>query len=318
MFRRFLLACALLVPVTAVAAPRSSSLSWVRLDGAESCLAAPDLARAVEARLGRTVFVTPATADLAVEGRVEPLGAGAVGWRAVLKLTDAAGKPLGDRTVESHAAACDELGRTVAVTLALMIEPPGTPAEPPVATPPAPPPPPPPPPPDNPRRWQVGIDGSLTGGAGAVPGVGIGGITVVRVRPPGFIPLVAQGELVPFSRVGDEAAHTDFTRLVGGVQGCPLALTRANVTLDGCLGVDAGVIFVLETTAAVDATEKVVVQAHGALHLRWNVVGPLVLRAGLHPIVPLRSVSFVDSAGEVVYTPAPVAGFVDVGLGLAL
>ena len=199
----------------------------------------------------------------------------------------------------------------MAVTLALMIDPPGAPE------PPLPPPPPPEPAPiPAPPRWQVGVDGALTGGAGAVPGVGVGGLLAVRVRPPAFVAFVAEGTLVPFSRVGTEAAHTDFTRLLGGAQVCPFTLDRGPVTLDACLGVDAGVLFVLDSTESLTATERVLVDAEAALHARWTVVGPMVLRAGLHPTVPLRAVSFTTTDGAAVYTPAPVAVYLDVGIGV--
>lgn len=292
---------ALALRANLAAAETTSSLSWVRLDGAESCIAAPALARAVEERLGRTIFVPPSGAQLAVEGRVER-GEGDVRWRAVLQLTDPAGAVIGDRVVESRAETCDELGRAAAITIALMIDPVGAEPEPPseLAAAPAVP------------RWRFGIDASLTGGWGAVPGVGVGGIGLVWVRPPGFVPVVAQGELVPFART----AGVDLARMVGGLQICPLAIAMEDVTLDGCVGVDAGVIFVLASDSPVSATEKVVVQAAGALHLRWRVVGPMVVRAGLHPVVPLRPIQFTTTDGAPLYTAAPLAAYADAGLGL--
>ena len=55
----------------ATSTKRTSSLSWVRLPGAESCLAASELSTRVEAKLGRAVFVSPSVADLAIEARAE-------------------------------------------------------------------------------------------------------------------------------------------------------------------------------------------------------------------------------------------------------
>ena len=49
-----------------------ASLSWVRLPGAEGCIAAPALAEAVERRLGHPVFSPAPSATLSVEGWVEP------------------------------------------------------------------------------------------------------------------------------------------------------------------------------------------------------------------------------------------------------
>jgi hypothetical protein len=292
---------ALVTPAFAEAG--TSSLSWVRLEGAESCLGAPELARAVEAELGRPVFVPPGGAALAVEGRAER-GVGV--WRAVLRMTDATGAVLGDRVLESRADTCDELGGVVATTLALMLDPLAPPTEPPPA------------PPEPPRpRWRVGVDVALTGGAGTVPGVGIGGVAIFVVRPPRFVPLLVQGELVPFARVPITGGQIDLARTMGGAQICPFALGQSALTLDLCVGVDAGVVFVLHSTTDLIASEFALVQAHGAAHLRWRVFGPLVARAGLHPIVPLRPVSFSTADGATVYSPAPVAGFLDVGVGLS-
>src|SRR5262245_9058418 len=70
-------AVALLVWIALVAfapaarAQRTSSLGWVRLAGAEQCIATQQLAQRVEQRVGRAVFVSASQADLAIEGRVE-------------------------------------------------------------------------------------------------------------------------------------------------------------------------------------------------------------------------------------------------------
>ncbi|MCA9605485.1 MAG: hypothetical protein KC619_07810, partial [Myxococcales bacterium] len=99
---------------------RTSSLSWVRLEGAEGCIASAALAQAVEARLARDVFVSAADAGLAVEGRVERDGEI---WRAHIEVVDAAGTSLGERSLESAEASCDQLGELATVTIALMIDP---------------------------------------------------------------------------------------------------------------------------------------------------------------------------------------------------
>jgi hypothetical protein len=100
-------------------APKKSSLSWVRLEGAESCVATQPLARAVEQRLGRSVFVSASEAELSVEGRVEKKK----NWRAHVEVRDAQGKLLGKRDLESTAASCDSLTAPLALALAVMIDP---------------------------------------------------------------------------------------------------------------------------------------------------------------------------------------------------
>jgi hypothetical protein len=129
-------------------ARRTSSLSWIRLAGADGCVSTQDLARDVELRLGRPVFVSPARADVSVEGHVEPLRGG-TGWRATIVLRDAQGAPLGTRELSRKDASCDAMREPVALVIAVMIDPdaalsPAPPPAPPIAsTGEAPPPPPP-------------------------------------------------------------------------------------------------------------------------------------------------------------------------------
>src|SRR5689334_7531634 len=47
-------------------AQRTSSLSWVRLPGAETCIPTQTLAERVEQRVGRQVFVSASQADLSL------------------------------------------------------------------------------------------------------------------------------------------------------------------------------------------------------------------------------------------------------------
>src|SRR5437762_12901629 len=61
----------------AEATKATSSRSWVRLPGAESCISTPDLGARIEKHLGRAVLVSPSIADVSIEGRVETVGAGA-------------------------------------------------------------------------------------------------------------------------------------------------------------------------------------------------------------------------------------------------
>lgn len=92
----------------------------MRLEGAESCVATQPLARAVEQRLGRSVFVSASEAELSVEGRVEKKNKS---WRAHFDVRDAQGKLLGKRDLESSAASCDSLTGPLALAIAITIDP---------------------------------------------------------------------------------------------------------------------------------------------------------------------------------------------------
>lgn len=310
---------------------RTSSLSWVRMPGAEGCLASAPLARAVEDQLDRHVFVSAADADLAVEGRAERVDDG---WRAVIQVTDAEGAILGERTLESAAEACDELGEMATVAVALMIDPLTAPAEPDR----------PDPPPDaEPRErvvvrtervevpvevpvpveppprpgWRVEIDAALVGSVGLSPLLNLGGMSELIFEPPGFVPFAIHAAVFPFSRAEQSSgAHADFFHVHGGVQICPLGLRDGGLALHGCLGVDAGAVFVVGGDLAVDETERVIGQGHVALRGHWDVVGPLTIRLGLHLLIPFRQDDPFTSAGAPFYTPEPVAGMADLGVGL--
>jgi len=69
----------------------------------------------------------------------------------------------------------------------------------------------------------------------------------------------------------------------------------------------------------VSESERLIGQAHAALRGHWDVIGPLTIRAALHLLVPFRHDVFVaDVAGAPVqvYAPEPVAGMLDLGVGI--
>ena len=324
---------------------RSSSLSWVRLEGAERCVASAALAQAVERRLDRDVFVSAADASLAVEGRIERRQGG---WRAVIHIVDADGASLGERTLESHEPTCDQLGELAAVTIALMIDPltaPPTPSEetpgpdrdPPVEPPPEPHNPEPPnPEPENPEpdpphlpspappapedpSWMVDIQVGLGGSLGLLPTPMIGGLSTVIVHPPGFIPILIEAALFPFSRAEASSGHADLLHAHAGVQLCPLWFREGRFAAQGCLGVDAGAVLVIGGDLNVESSERVIGQAQAVIRGDYRIVGPLTLHASVHLIVPFRHDAFAASIGGVrteFYQPEPIAGMVDLGIGI--
>ena len=97
------------------------SLNWVRVPGAGSCICPGELARRVEARLGREVFFSSAVADVAVEGHIGPRRK--KGWIAILVISDSDGKILGSRTLETEEADCRSLDEALALVIAVSIYP---------------------------------------------------------------------------------------------------------------------------------------------------------------------------------------------------
>lgn len=107
---------------TAPVSRPSVSLQWVRAAEAQGCVDGRELARRVESKLRRATFGAPRDAELIIEGSAERRGDG---YRAELRTYDAEGKALGSREVLSDRSSCDELSETVAVVLAVMIDPAG-------------------------------------------------------------------------------------------------------------------------------------------------------------------------------------------------
>lgn len=120
MTRSWIVASVLLLNTTTAHADdrTTAALNWVRLPGAESCIAPQALARAVEARVGRPVLSPLARADWALEGRVERRGGL---WVATLSATRGDGV-LGSRTVQSSAPDCAALDPQILIVVALLLD----------------------------------------------------------------------------------------------------------------------------------------------------------------------------------------------------
>jgi hypothetical protein len=105
-------------------ATRGPALNWVRMQGADDCIAAVELADRVEARLGRRVFTRVNDAVLVIEGRVGPAADG--GFSAVLRVSDPDGTLYGVRELNSPNPDCRALDEVVALIIAITIRPDGS------------------------------------------------------------------------------------------------------------------------------------------------------------------------------------------------
>lgn len=330
-----------LVHAQAPATPRTSSLSWVRLPGAEECVATQPLARAVEERLGRTVFVSAAQADVSVEGRIEPKSKG--GWHAVITLRDARGALLGTRELARDEKSCDAIREPLALVIAVMIDPDAAlgprsaPPPPPVAPPPEPPPAPPGPtiiverervyvpvPPKPPSApWRFEASAAAITGLGLVPGAPIGAYVGWILEPPRFIGLEGYAALWPFGTKGSDAGGSAAFQLayVGGAL-CPLKLHTEAVHLYGCAGMQLGVWRSDGAGLAVPASAgfRPVVNEVVEGRLSVKVIGPFVFRTGLALVVPIFRDHFVytrsDGSSAELFRMSVIATTLDVGVGV--
>lgn len=162
-------------------------LDYQRGPGAQTCASAEQLALAVEARLGRRVFVPAAQAQLHAELRAQRVGRG---YRITLQLFDRDRRPLGRRQLSTQARHCSALDEALALVVSLaadvtLPEPSAEPARPvPLDTPldipataPA------------PRQpWQVRLSAGVTLLGGFLPGAALAAALEVELAPAQFWP----------------------------------------------------------------------------------------------------------------------------------
>jgi len=300
---------------------KTSSLSWLRMPGADSCVATQPFARAVEERLGRSVFVSAAQADLSVEGRIEKRRGGP-GWHAVITVRDAKGVTLGTRELERPDGSCEAMTEPLALIVAVMIDPdaamrpktsPTPSAEPerdasPPSTDAAPPAPAttatasaapattsaavdaPPPPSPSPSRdpWRFEGHGAITASNGLTPTL-TGGAGVEAILYPPRIPIGFRGYtmlFLPTDKTADGArASFDMLYLGGGL--CPTWRTRVSVM--GCLGGQLGVLRPRAETPNRGISESLlpIWNAMAELRLHVPIVAPIGVAAGVGAGIPL-------------------------------
>ncbi len=294
---------------------KPSSLSWVRLDGADSCIATQALARAVEARLGHSVFVSPSAAELSVEGRVGPVtGDVAVKWRATVTLRGKDGLALGTRTMESGDAACSGLDDKLALAIALMIDPdalshpdPPPPKDPPPKDPPpkdpdpkivyvpVPTPPPPPPPPK--PSWQVEPAAGVAMVVGLTPQLGFAVVGAATVQSPiRFVGFRVSGQFVFPNGVDLPIGRAEVWLAKGSASFCPLVGEAGRFYPRVCVGGSLAVFHAggigLPTSRSGDTA---ILDGHVEVIASYRIVGPLVV--GAHAVLGVNLIR-----GEVTYT----------------
>jgi hypothetical protein len=321
------LALLCVVAGASAASGRTSSLSWVQLPGAEACGGASEIARAVERHLGRAAFVSPAQADVSIEGHAEREGER---FRAVLVLRDSAGAQLGTRQIESDVADCSELRENVALAVALMIDPDAVlhpaPQRPPSL----------PPPPRvviqrvevpvdmvPPAPWQVEPGASAVIGGGFMPSASVGVLLGATILPPRFWPLEVYGGVWEAQSV---AAHPSgsarFTAAFGGLGLCPLRVRSADLAFQLCGAGQVGVVssepagFVTSQSGSLP-TVHLVADAHVSLDVARGV---LVRAGGSLGVALLRSeFAFDNSAGtQTLFDPPTLAATADLGVAVTL
>lgn len=296
---------------------RTSTLGWARLPGAESCVDGRDLARGVERRLGRPVFVPPSSAELGIEGHVAVAPPPAA-YRAVLHLRDEAGALLGTRELEGNDPGCGDLASSVELAVALMVDPDAAaswvaPAPPPAIAAPIAAPGPAPvdapgedaPAAPGPARppWTFLVAAGPTVAAGVVPGVAPGAHLRARLDPEGFPAVGLSTVIIPPSETHDVRFLAGF----GGVAVCPWTGEVAVVHLAPCLGFAAGALDMAATTVGM-------AQPFVEVSVSRRLAGRVVLSVTPSVATPLLRPTLTH--GSVVFEVPPVAGHLDLGIGV--
>lgn len=324
---------------------RTSSLSWLRMPGAEACIATQALARSVEDRLGRHVFVSAAEADVSVEGRIEKRAAG--GWRSVITIRDAKGALLGTRELDRPEAACPAMNEPLALVIAVMIDPdaklsssppPLPPAPAPAAPAPAPAPAPlpapsatppalppdadsAPPPTKDPWRFQGDAVATVTSGLApqVAPGGSIAGTLFLPRLPIG---LRGYGSLFLPTTAEQDGARASFDLFYLGSAICP-TLRRPAIVATLCFGGHLGVIRSHPETLGRNVADKteVIWNAVSELRVTIPVLAPVAVTAGASAVLPLLRPTFeytrtgaLASAAE-LHKVSSFAMAADVGIG---
>jgi len=302
---------------TAGAAGARYRLELVRADGAGSCPGAATIERDVMLRLGRDPFAQ--TGERGIEIVLERSESV---WRAKLFLRVDAKQPDAVRVIESEAADCAELGKSVSLAVALAIAPelePEPRPTPPRSEPPCPPVAPPPPPPPPPRASLHG-EASLRGlfSPQLLPGASVGTALSVSVRG-NLLGASFGGLFFPENELREAGARLGFGISAGFISGCLWARAAAP-QLWGCLGARAGVLHaVVYAPQPEHPGDRFWSAVTSELGLRQHMFGRLFVDAGAAAIFPLVRYRFqIDAAPLPIYEQgaALVEGFVGLGLQL--
>ena len=300
---------------------RTSSLSWIRLDGAESCVATQDLAREVEQRLGRRVFVSASQADVSVEGHVAPQK-NAPGFRAEITIRDSKGALLGTREIVHPEATCVAMHEPLALIIAVMIDPdaklldhplPLDPKKTPALD---------PKPHPVPVAWRFDAGGGGVATLGLLPNVGLGVTVGGILEPPHFIGLAGAGTFWFDDTIAAGGGKITFSLLTlsGGL--CPLLFHSARFQAYGCAVGQIGLLRARSTGFTDPRPETYSPFLAGALEARGTlrIFGPLSARAGATFLVPVLRDKFTYRTDAGVETEAfqmsPVAAIADFGFGV--
>jgi hypothetical protein len=300
-------------------------LSVERGPGAEACADQPQLARSVERRLRRRVFVTVSEASLRLRVRFEQHGEE---LQARIELSNVDGTPRGTRTLVTTGH-CSKLDDSLALSMALLVDEPPEPEAPTAARATAP----------KPRPttrsiaipaevaaprepWQFALGVAGKGVWGALPGVRPAAVLNLRLVPPVFPAILLQGEgFWPARAERNETSGARFQLLRMGLSVCPELVHGSHADVSLCLGQQVSWLAVEGYGFDHDAKQQrlgyaFVLGGEGRLRL----LSPISLRGFLGAELPLLRDRF-SSAGrgaQELFRPSPAGISAEIGLEVRL
>lgn len=258
------------------------------------------------------MFVSASQAELSIEGRIEPRSKR--GYVAVVSVDDRSGRPLGSRKLATSRADCRALDQTVALAIALMVDPDAALSRKPARQAAAPPPVSAPrprviekrvpvyvpvpierPPPALRPNWRGDVFAAVSAGAGYLPNPSLAAVGGASLEPPHFVSLEAVVTVfLPQQEPAPRGATVSFFLAKMGLFVCPLS--RRGQTLAGrvCGGTEGGIM--IATGHGFDADHAGVrpqfaVAARARLSVK--ILGPLALAGALSGSIPLEREQFV-------------------------
>ncbi len=303
---------------------RHVELSWTQAD--PRCIGQEDLSAAVERTLGRAVFHGGAAGSPKIDGAITKRLLGTrEHWEARVRLTDATGKALTERTLDTEGD-CKRLDESIAVVITLMVDGLEEAPSPLRVQPDAPRPVAPPPIPESPSPTSATDVPVLSLGAAAglssslLPGTVGAAVLRGEVASPRFVPIAVTARTFASSDATIGGAGGSFSAWDVELAACP-RWQRENAALGGCAGIGAGALSghslgLASGQGRIRPLVVVPVLLQGAL----RVYGPLWLRAEAGILVPLlrERWGFRDTGGAYVpvFQPDAVAPTGSLGLEL--
>ncbi|HEX2673000.1 MAG TPA: hypothetical protein VHM25_19100 [Polyangiaceae bacterium] len=341
------LAVTLLVARQAEAQPAPRyAVKWSIGVGAQSCPQQTELTAAVARLVSAEQLTTTELAERVIFGRAEREQS----WHATLTVVDVTGKALGEREIESEADSCMELAASVALAIALIIDPehvaaPATQETAPDAR----------RAPESPRSSTVRDVPPIVASAPPVspPSSRQASVRVLDFSPPprralkggavllsGVLPELAIGAQLEFWQPLVSLNSLRFalayfgaqTRNVPGRSGasaklylvtaraayCPLLAADPKVSVFGCAGLESGLMVGRGQGGGYDSTPvRGLLALDGALTVDWSLAGPWALSlttgAAVTPLRPRFTYQTAEEAIE-VYRRSPLEGRLEIGL----